>query len=233
MTIEGKAIELFQADGPGAPLVVLNGEDGEGALRWEAARAATGVDFSLACIGGIDWDQELTPWPAPSPFGKRSDFAGGADAYLDALTERMLPAIVSALGTKPEYVALAGYSLAGLFALYALYRTDAFARVASVSGSTWYPGFAEYALAHEMSRRPQRVYLSVGDREAKTRNAAMRSVEDNARRLYAAYRDMGLDTTFELNSGGHFDHPTQRLARAIAWMVRESLEWSYGKPCDP
>ena len=41
---------------------------------------------------------------------------------------------------KASFIGIAGYSLAGLFALYALYKTDAFTRVASMSGSLWFPG---------------------------------------------------------------------------------------------
>ena len=221
MTIEGRSVELFPSTRPGAPLVLLNAGHGEGEVVRDQIAAETRAEFSLACIGDIDWDDELTPWPAPSAFSNQPPYGGGADAYLRALTNRVLPQIVETLGVPPRYVALAGYSLAGLFALYAMYRTDAFSRFASASGSVWYPGFVEYALSHAPVRRPDRVYLSVGDREARTRNAAMRPVEESARRLWRAYRAMDMNAAFELNPGGHFDQVTWRIARAVAWLLED------------
>ncbi len=41
----------------------------------------------------------------------------GADAYLETLTGEIIPAIITELGSEPAYIALAGYSLAGLFAV--------------------------------------------------------------------------------------------------------------------
>lgn len=224
MRICDKEVELFASKRPGAPLIVVNGEDGEGKALRGAAATVAGADFSLAAIGGICWEDELTPWPALSAFSKQPPYAGGADGYLKQLTESILPQIIGQLGAPPAYIALAGYSLAGLFALYAMYRTDAFARFASASGSLWYPGFVEYVLNHEMPRRPERVYLSVGDREARTRNAVMRPVEENTRRLYGDLRDRGIDAAFELNSGGHFDDPLGRLARAVAWTLTDGRD---------
>ncbi len=37
-------------------------------------------------------------------------------------------------------------AISGLFALWALYRTDFFAGAVSASGSVWFPGFREFVL---------------------------------------------------------------------------------------
>ena len=215
-------VDLFPADVPGAPLVVLNGDGDEGRRVFDLARALTGVPFSLAVVGGIDWDSELTPWPAPAAFRGGSDFGGRADAYLGTLTGGILPGLLEALGTAPKYTALAGYSLAGLFSLYALYQTDVFARAASVSGSLWYPGFMEYIQGRDWPRRPDCLYLSVGDREGGGRNPVMKPVETNTRAAAALYREKGVPTAFELNRGGHFDAPDRRTAKAIAWLLGQA-----------
>ena len=47
----------------------------------------------------------------------------------------------------------------------------------------------------------------------------MRSVEDNTRLLADFYRDVGIPTALEMNPGGHFNDPTGRMARAIAWVL--------------
>lgn len=219
LKIEGRIVELFPATKPGAPLVVLNGESGEGSTVVEAVRDATGADFSLAAISGLSWDDDLTPWPIPPIMKGGAPCAGRADDYIETLTGAILPKVAEALPAETAYIALAGYSLAGLFALYAMYRTERFARIASASGSLWYPGFVEYAVSHAPVRKPDALYLSLGDKEGKTRNPLMCPVEDNTRRLADYYRDAGMPMTLEMNPGGHFNDPTGRTARAIAWML--------------
>ena len=62
--------------------------------------------------------------------------------------------------------------------MYALCNTDAFSRAASVSGSLWFPGFKEYVLSHPPIHRPDCVYFSLGDRESKTRNPVLQTVQE-------------------------------------------------------
>ena len=218
LMIAEKPVALFSATAPGAPLVVLNGEDDEGEAIWAAVKAITDADFSLAAIGGLDWDDELTPWPAPGIARGRA-FGGGADDWLATLTEAVVPQIIAKLPRPSRWVGLAGYSLAGLFAVYALYRTNAFARIASASGSLWYPGFAAYADENDLRRAPERAYLSVGEREALTKNPALRAVEEVTRRMAARLEAAGELTRFELNPGGHFNDPVGRMAKGIAWLL--------------
>ncbi len=212
-------VELVPAMRPGAPLVVLNGQAGEGNRVADAVRRQTDADFSLAAVEVRDWGRDLTPWPAPPAFGGDEPYGGGADAYLRELTERILPEILRALPAEPAFAALVGYSLAGLFALYAPFRTDAFARIASVSGSLWYPGFEAFARESAWARRPDCVYLSLGDREARTRNPAIAPVERNTRALAEFLTAQCIPTTLEMNPGGHFDHPDLRLARGVARLL--------------
>ena len=58
--------------------------------------------------------------------------------------------------------------MAGLFSLWAAYQTDAFGGVAAASPSIWFPDFLQYMKEHDI--RTESVYLSLGDREEKTRN---------------------------------------------------------------
>ena len=64
--------------------------------------------------------------------------------------------------------------MAGLFSLWAAYQTDAFAGVAAASPSIWFPDFLQYMKEHDI--RTESVYLSLGDREEKTRNPVMTTV---------------------------------------------------------
>ena len=217
--IDGKSVELYPSAKPGAPLVVLNTVTGEGGAVAEAVRGMTEADFALAAVGNLRWDEDMCPWPAPPVRPQEAPFAGGADGYLQLLTERILPEAVAKLPEAPAYIALAGYSLGGLFALYAVTRTDVFARVASASGSLWYPGFAEYARTHAPLRRPDCLYLSLGDQEGRTKNPMMRPVEENTRLLARHYQSAGIHAVLEMNPGGHFRDAVRRTARGIAWML--------------
>lgn len=119
-------------------------------------------------------------------------------------------------GLKPCAIYIAGYSMAGLFALYSLYKTDRFAGAASCSGSLWFPGFSEYVHEHEFASATSKIYLSLGDREAKTKNPVMAMVEDNTRNIAELYSSQGCNMLFEMNQGGHFNDPELRTAKGIA-----------------
>ena len=109
--------------------------------------------------------------------------------------------------------------MAGLFALYSLYETDCFSGAASCSGSLWFPGFREFALDHEFMSQPSKIYMSLGDRESKTKNKVMAAVEENTLAVADLYRSKDLNVKFEMNLGGHFNEPALRTAKGIAYLL--------------
>ncbi len=213
LQIAGRRIGLYPAAEKGAPLVLLCG-GGE-----ERGPSLAGAGFSLAAVEELDWNRDLSPWPAPALRKGEEAFSGGADAFLEILAGKILPAVREALGAAPAGAYLAGYSLAGLFALYALYRTDAFDGAVSASGSLWYPGFSEFAARHAFVKKPRRVYLSLGDREKRSAHPLLRRVEDETRRFEQLLRERGVETVLEMNAGGHFQDAGARLARGIRWIA--------------
>ena len=215
----GKPVRLFPSAREGAPLVVLHTVQDEGESVWRAVRSITGTAFTLAAIGGLRWNDEMSPWPSPPIFKGDAPCTGGANAYLGTLTETIVPGILERLPGKPACLALAGYSLAGLFAVYALYRTGMFSRVASASGSFWYPDFLAFAQTHAMAKPPECAYFSLGDKEAKTRNRILQTVEENTRALHQLYSQAGITTRFEMNPGNHFQNAPERMAKGIAWVL--------------
>ena len=222
LTVGDFDIALFHG-GDGAresPLVcLLTGQEDGGAIFETALEAGSG-EFLMAAIPVADWDDALSPWRAPQPFRGGTDFGGGADAFLKKLESRLLPEIRAAFSAPDAPCYLAGYSLAGLFSVYALYRSTAFAGAASVSGSLWFPDFADYTAAHTPLQRPERVYFSLGDRESRTRNPLLRRTEDVTRALCESFCASGTESVFERNPGGHFQEPGKRTARGITWLVR-------------
>ena len=211
----GKEISLYLSDKRDCPLIVLNTFEGGGAQVLAEARKMGGGDFSLLSVGGLDWNRDMSPWECAPVMAQDEGYAGGADAYLSLLLEEILPEGLKRLPESPSWTGIAGYSLAGLFALYALYRTDTFARAASMSGSLWFPGFGDFVRSHDMKRAPEKLYLSLGDKEAKTRNPYLKTVQENTEAAVQLYRDMGLDVTWELNPGNHFRDAEKRSAKGI------------------
>ncbi len=166
------------------------------------------INFCLIAVRIDDWNNDLSPWEAPAVFGKES-FGSGASETLDEL--------LGLCGDKSRTYYIGGYSLAGLFALWAAYQTDVFKGVAAASPSIWFPGLAEYMKKNEI--KIDTVYLSLGDREEKTRNPIMATVGDRIREAHALLKEQGVNCILEWNEGNHFKDADLRTARAFAWTL--------------
>ncbi|MEE8704604.1 MAG: alpha/beta hydrolase-fold protein [Olsenella sp.] len=180
--------------------------------------------LSLVAIEPASWDDDLTPWSVPAAFRGGHDFGGGARRQLDLLEGEVMPRVEVLLaqgGLAPAFSAVAGYSLAGLFATWAATASDAFSRVASVSGSLWYPGLVERVAAAGPSPRVERAYFSLGEAEPRTRNRVMRPVLEDTRQVAEAFGRAGVKTRLELNPGGHFRDEDLRCARAVGWLLSD------------
>ena len=219
-TIAEKGVDIFPSTETTAPTIYLNTFSGEGQKIYEAARAANYPQFALVAISDLAWNHDMAPWDSPAAFKKGEPFIGGADNYLQLLVEEIIPRAEKELAEPPVWRGIAGYSLAGLFALYAIYRTDVFSRVGCMSGSLWFPGFKEYIFSHEPKRRPDCIYFSLGDKEAKTRNSVLKTVQENTEEIQAFYQSKGIDTVFQLNPGNHFVQGIERTIAGIQWLLR-------------
>ena len=67
----------------------------------------------------------------------------------------------------------------------------------------------------------QCIYLSLGDKEERTKNPVMAAVGNNIRTLHNQLTERGADCTLEWNSGGHFKDADMRTAKAFRWMMEE------------
>lgn len=219
LEIDSKNISIFLSTKPRTPIIYLNTFSDEGRKVYEAAQATGCPPFTLVAISDLDWNHDMVPWDSPPAFKNAEPCTGGADDYLRLLTREIIPTAEKELPGVPSWRGIAGYSLAGLFALYAIYRTDLFSRIGSMSGSLWFPGMKDYIFSHESKRWPDCVYFSLGDKESKTRNPILRSVRQSTEEIQAFYQDKGIDTVFQLNPGNHYDHAAERTAAGIAWML--------------
>ena len=169
----------------------------------------SGRDFRLLALKVDSWNNDLSPWQADPVFGKDGFGDGAADT---------LSTILDLTADRGKRYFLGGYSLAGLFALWAVFRTDVFSGVAAASPSVWFPGFSDYIKSHEI--QTGNVYLSLGDREERTRNPVMATVGDRIRECYDYLPGKGVACVLEWNPGNHFKDPDIRTAKAFSWLMK-------------
>ena len=166
-TISGLSIYTQMSSVAGAPIVYLLGDVADNS----PIQVPGGV--SLVNVGADLWEENFSPWCAPRVFAKGPNFGDGAQKTLDTLINQVIPWAESELTEPPAYRVLVGYSLAGLFSLWAgvsqpgalqqvahgcqpddapsqpgAPHVDApaptFQRIGAVSGSFWFPGFLDY-----------------------------------------------------------------------------------------
>lgn len=187
--------------------------------EYEMIRAfCPGEKVLLAAFEVNSWNQDLSPWEAPPVFGKEAFGAGAADT-LKYIADKLIPEIKTRLQIEPGKVRymIGGYSLAGLFALWAVFQTDLFSACAAASPSVWFPGWIDYAKTHGI--RTDKIYLSLGDREARTKNPVMKTVADCIREQAELLKEK--KCILEWNQGNHFQNAEERTAKAFAWCINE------------
>ena len=185
----------------------------------EMMEVLTDKPFSFVAFRIEDWNEELTPWAAPPAFG-RVPFGDGARQTLTFVTDSLLPA-VQGRGLDVSRCLLGGYSLAGLFALWAGYQCERFQGIVAVSPSVWYPGWIEYVATRKAFAKA--VYLSLGDKEERARNAVMAQVGKAIRRQHELLSAQTVDTILEWNPGNHFVDSEKRMAKGFAWTVNNTV----------
>ena len=166
--ISGLSIHTQMSSVAGAPVVYLLGD------RADNSPVQVPVGVSLVNVGVDLWEENFSPWCAPRVFAKGPNFGDGAQKTLDALINQVIPWTESELTEPPAYRVLVGYSLAGLFSLWASVSQQGacgcqpddapsqpgpssqpgaphvdtpaptFQRIGAVSGSFWFPGLLDY-----------------------------------------------------------------------------------------
>ncbi|MBR2701338.1 MAG: hypothetical protein IKE77_04560 [Erysipelotrichaceae bacterium] len=218
MIIGNREIDIYRnITGTKAPAVMVIGEHHD---VEEIMKHIDSDNYILINIKTVNWNDDLTPWYMDRLFRSDQPYNGKADCFIKEIDEMIIPALNKELGDSVSYYAIAGYSLAGLFSIYCIYRTKVFRRLASVSGSLWYPEFVNYAEKELPCAEPEKIYFSLGDRENKSRNALMSTVKDCTARLRDFYAERGIDTVFEENPGNHFQNVAERLAKGISWILK-------------
>lgn len=112
-TICGFSVHTMMSSVAGAPIVYLLGNVAD------HSPVQVPESISLVTVGVDLWEQNFSPWCAPRVFAKGPNFGDGAQKTLDTLINQIIPWAESELTEPPAYRVLVGYSLAGLFSLWA------------------------------------------------------------------------------------------------------------------
>lgn len=214
--MEDSKIKIFK-NGDGGPLIILgaskHSEDTAQSVFELVKESAPGKPFVLASFAAHDWDRAFSPWPS-----KRDErFWGGGEETLEEIRKLID-------GELREYsrqkIFMAGYSLAGLFSLWSLYRSEMFDGCACCSGSLWFEGWTEFASKNQI-RRKGIVYISLGGKEEKTKDPVMATIGGATRQQDKILeKDPNVKKkTLVMNPGGHFSSPDKRLAKGITWLL--------------
>lgn len=158
----------------------------------------------LVMIYPYDWNYCMTPWKYHD---KNMGKTGGGEEFLSWFISEIYD-------EKYQRQYIGGYSLGGLFVLFAACEKELFDGVMSVSGSLWYPGALEYFNEKSIGKRIGKIYMSLGDKESLTKNAEREKVGFNTEKLAEVFGKTK-EVFFEYNRGGHFTDINGRIIKSI------------------
>ena len=128
------ACRLFGSEEPRCILIQPSARHENATLESEAAgiAARSPIPFVLAAFELEDWILDLMPWPDRN-ISREEEAGKRAQNTLSYVLLSLVPALQERYGRLP--MILGGYSLGGLFALWASTQTDCFRAVAAASPS--------------------------------------------------------------------------------------------------
>ena len=170
-------------------------------------------DTTFVLLEISDWDRFLSPWKMENPFQRREAFRGDGDVTLSELLS-LIPEVEK--NRKYRSRSLIGYSMGGLFALWASTRTDLFDSVSSVSGSLWFEGLKDYLSQNRANA--ERIYLSLGKKEKKSSSPIISTVEEKTKEIFSLLSSQSYFVEYKEEEGGHFDNEGQRLINAVSFL---------------
>jgi hypothetical protein len=144
-----------------------------------------GIAYPVEDVGQIRKlrARDFTPTVETTSEAVETHGTGGAGNYLRFIRQELIPFIQSNYRVKPEDRAIAGASLGGLFALYALFHhPDTFNRYIVVSPSIWWDEGVTFAYERNFAAHSAdlsaRVFMSMGALEKETRIADMQRLAE-------------------------------------------------------
>lgn len=181
---------------------------------------STRFETNIVAISEMDWNNEMTPWKAPAV--KEGEFGGRASQFLDRLKGDIFFNLESSLQIRNPKRYLIGLSLAGLFSVWAGIMKPLFEGVASISGSFWYDGFAEWLLKQE-ELQCVRFYISMGEKEKETKVKRFANIEEDTMKVVETLMLKGAEVAFEVTEGGHNSPVVPRIEKSAVSLFEKSV----------
>ena len=177
---------------------------------------STRFETNIVAISEMDWNNEMTPWKAPAV--KEGEFGGRASQFLDRLKGDIFFNLESSLQIRNPKRYLIGLSLAGLFSVWAGIMKPLFEGVASISGSFWYDGFAEWILKQD-DLNCVRFHVSMGDKEKETKVKRFANIEEDTMKVVETLMLKGAEVAFEVTEGGHNSPVLPRIEKSVVSLL--------------
>ena len=224
--IEGVKLYVYRSNVKDATTIYfLDGEQFEEPFNQWITEHRPALNFVL--IASNNRTDDYTPWSLlASETLLLMDFGGKAEEHLSFIKTCVVPFCESEYGfaSSAEKRVIGGYSLGGLFSLYAAANTDLFGTVLSCSSSLWYPDFLAYLKEHPFKAPHPKLYMCVGDQEGLTASNLTKDQIPNT----MAFKDwlekefQANDFKFMLEEGNHGNNIPRRVERAIRWVEENS-----------
>ncbi len=187
---------------------------------------AAGLQSTVVSVPVANWNDALSPWPADALHMGDPGFGGHGPEALDELLDKFIPAVEGEKNLAPRRRAICGYSLGGLFALYALAESMTFDACAALSASLWYEGWVDY-LRRRCEDAPEELsgrfaYLSVGTKEKRGGPPIVRGVQRAMGECADILAAAGCETRFVTGPGNHVQYQQERYSAGLsaldAWL---------------
>lgn len=220
ITIDGLNCNVFATERPEVLLIQPSARHetkNDGINREVKVLATTATKgFAIVFFDTVEWAKALMPWQDEA-VSRNEEVGRYASNTLEYIIESLMPWLHERFGKLPCIIG--GYSLGGLFALWAARQSAAFCAVAAASPSLWIKGWADFA--YNRSLNAQLAYVSLGNREEYCRNQCMARIGDCVRHEHLTLTEQigTTATTLEWNNGGHFGEEAERTAKAFAWCI--------------
>jgi len=200
--IEGVKLYVYRSNVKDATTIYfLDGDQFEESFNHWIRKHQPALNFVL--INANNRTDDYTPWPLQASETMPMDFGGKAAEHLSFFATHVIPFCESEYGfsSSTEKRVIGGYSLGGLFSLYAAVNNDLFGTVLSCSSSLWYPDFLDYLKEHPF----------------KAAHSKLIALKD----FYEPKFQAG-DFKFTLEEGNHGNDIPGRVERAVEWVEENS-----------
>lgn len=222
-----KTIDIFMPDRVSTNNTVVYVLDGEKLIPNLISGFEEGKNLVLPVLVSLSGDNRLndfTPWPASSLVGHFPDFGGEGNQYISWMENELMPAVEDFLKesgadqAKDFESVLLGYSLGGLLGVYASFKSKAFAKIVSISGSFWYPEWDSFIQNHMPARSDVKYMMAYGNREGLGKKSIQKDAVIRSEVTYRILCQYTKEFPVIVDDGGHHDHLKERLSHAAKWI---------------